>query len=57
VIQRVRGELNVDRLVAEGLQIRRGTFVARDAYLDAGHPWLISIGEDPGLSPRRWPAG
>jgi maltose O-acetyltransferase len=51
-VQRLRGELNVDRLVAEGLQIGRGTFVARDAYLDPGHPWLISIGEDSGLSPR-----
>jgi maltose O-acetyltransferase len=52
VVQRLRGELNVDRLVAEGLQIGRGTFVARDAYLDPGHPWLISIGHDSGLSPR-----
>ena len=52
MIQRVRGELNVDRLVAEGLQIGRGTFVARDAYLDPGHPWLITIGENSGLSPR-----
>jgi maltose O-acetyltransferase len=51
-LQRLRGQLNVDRLVAEGLQIGRGTFVARDAYLDPGHPWLITIGEDSGLSPR-----
>ena len=51
-IQRLRGELNVDRLVAQGLEIGRGTFVARDAYLDPGHPWLITIGEDSGLSPR-----
>jgi maltose O-acetyltransferase len=51
-LQRLRGELNVDRLVSQGLQIGRGTFVARDAYLDPGHPWLISIGEDSGLSPR-----
>jgi maltose O-acetyltransferase len=51
-IQRLRGELNVDRLVAQGLRIGRGTFVARDAYLDPGHPWLITIGEDSGLSPR-----
>jgi maltose O-acetyltransferase len=51
-IQRLRGELNVDRLMAQGLQIGRGTFVARDAYLDPGHPWLITIGEDSGLSPR-----
>jgi len=50
-LQRLRGELNVDRLVAEGLEIGRGTFVARNAYLDPGHPWLITIGEDSGLSP------
>jgi maltose O-acetyltransferase len=52
VIQRLRGQLNVDRLVARGLQIGDGTFVASDAYLDPGHPWLISIGQDSGLSPR-----
>jgi maltose O-acetyltransferase len=52
VVQRLRGQLNVDRLVARGLQIGRGTFVAHDAYLDPGHPWLISIGNDSGLSPR-----
>lgn len=51
-VQRLRGELNVDRLVAEGLEIGRGTFVARDVYLDPGHPWLITIGENAGLSPR-----
>ena len=52
VVQRLRGQLNVDRLVARGLQIGDGTFVASDAYLDPGHPWLISIGHDSGLSPR-----
>jgi maltose O-acetyltransferase len=51
-LQRLRGELNVDRLVAQGLEVGRGTFIARDAYLDPGHPWLITIGEDSGLSPR-----
>jgi maltose O-acetyltransferase len=51
VVQRVRGELNVDRLIAEGLQIGRGTFIARDVYLDPGHPWLITIGERSGISP------
>ena len=51
VLQRVRGELNVDRLVALGLQIGHDTFVARNAYLDPGHPWLITIGNYSGLSP------
>ena len=52
VVQRLRGELNVDRLVAAGLEIGHGTFVANDAYLDPGHPWLITIGKESGLSPR-----
>jgi maltose O-acetyltransferase len=50
-LQRLRGELNVDRLVAQGLEVGRGTFVARNVYLDPGHPWLITIGGDSGLSP------
>jgi maltose O-acetyltransferase len=50
-LQRLRGELNVDRLVAHGLELGRGTFVARNVYLDPGHPWLITIGDDAGLSP------
>jgi maltose O-acetyltransferase len=51
LLQRLRGEQNVDRLVAEGLELGRRTFIARTAYLDPGHPWLISIGEESGLSP------
>jgi hypothetical protein len=50
-LQRLRGELNVDRLVAQGLEVGRGTFVARNVYLDPGHPWLITIGDNSGLSP------
>lgn len=45
-LQRVRGEVNVDRLVAQGLELGRGTYIGRGVYIDAGHPWLISIGED-----------
>jgi maltose O-acetyltransferase len=50
-LQRLRGEQNVDRLVAAGLELGTGTFIARDVYLDPGHPWLITIGDDAGLSP------
>jgi maltose O-acetyltransferase len=48
---RLRGELSIERLVAEGLELGRGSFIARGVYLDPGHPWLISIGEESGLSP------
>jgi maltose O-acetyltransferase len=51
VLQRLRGEQNLDRLVADGLELGHGAFVARGAYLDSNHPWLISIGDDSGLSP------
>jgi maltose O-acetyltransferase len=50
-LQRLRGEQNVDRLVAAGLELGRGTFIARNVYLDPGHPWLITIGDETGLSP------
>jgi maltose O-acetyltransferase len=50
-LQRVRGEQNVDRLVAAGLELGREIFIARDVYLDPGHPWLIKIDDEAGLSP------
>jgi maltose O-acetyltransferase len=45
-LQRVRGEVNVDRLVAQGLELGAGVFIGQGVFLDAGHPWLISIGDD-----------
>jgi maltose O-acetyltransferase len=48
---RLRGEVTVERLVAQGLELGRETFIARGVYLDPGHPWLISIGSQSGLSP------
>jgi maltose O-acetyltransferase len=50
-LRRLRGEQDVERLVAEGLELGREAFIARGAYIDPGHPWLITIGEQSGLSP------
>jgi len=50
-LQRLRGEQNIARLVAEGLQLGRETFIARGVYLDPGFPWLITIDDQAGLSP------
>ena len=50
-LQRLRGEQSVDHLVAEGLELGSGTFIARNVYLDPGFPWLITIGDESGLSP------
>jgi maltose O-acetyltransferase len=51
VARRLRGEVNVDRLVAEGLRLGRDVYVAPTAYLDAGQPWLIEIGDETLVGP------
>jgi hypothetical protein len=44
--QRLRGEANIDRLVAEGLTLGSGVYIGRRVSFDSGHPWLIEIGDD-----------
>lgn len=44
--QRLRGEVDVDRLVAEGLRLGQGVYIGRGVYFDAGNPWLIEIGDE-----------
>lgn len=51
VLDRARGDLNIDRLVAQGLSLGRDVFVARGAYLDPGRPWLISIDDGSVVGP------
>jgi maltose O-acetyltransferase len=48
---RVRGQVAADRLVAQGLKLGRAVYVAPSAYLDAGHPWLIEIGDESLVGP------
>lgn len=43
VADRVRGHLTPERLVAQGLELGKGVFISRTAYIDPGHPWLITI--------------
>jgi acetyltransferase-like isoleucine patch superfamily enzyme len=42
-IDRLRGEPNLDRLVADGLQLGEHTHIGRPVYIDSLHPWLITI--------------
>lgn len=42
-IDRLRGEPNVERLVAQGLELGIGTHICRPIFLDRGRPWLITI--------------
>ena len=36
----------IDRLVAQGLELGSDVYIGRGVYLDAGSPWLISIGDE-----------
>lgn len=51
VADRVRGQLSPDRLVALGLELGEGAFIARTAYVDPGFPWLITVEAEATLGP------
>jgi acetyltransferase-like isoleucine patch superfamily enzyme len=51
VIDRIRGEPNIERMVAQGLQLGEGTHIAHPIYLDRLHPWLITIDDYATLAP------
>jgi maltose O-acetyltransferase len=48
---RVRGQLDRNRLVAQGLELGRDVYIAPTAYLDAGQPWLIQIADESVIGP------
>jgi maltose O-acetyltransferase len=50
LLQRLRGETSIERLVAQGLRLGSRARIDRGAYLDGGHPWLIDIGDESVLS-------
>jgi maltose O-acetyltransferase len=50
-ISRIRGDTDVDRLVAQGLQLGKNVFISASARLDEGAVWLISIGDDSVIGP------
>jgi maltose O-acetyltransferase len=51
IVDRLRGQLTPERLVALGLVLGERTFIARNAYIDPGWPWLITIGDQATLGP------
>ena len=50
-IDQLRGEPNIERLVAGGLQLGEGTHISHPIYFDRLHPWLISIEDYVTLGP------
>jgi len=51
-ILRLRGVDDPARLVRLGMKRGRGVFISDSAYIDSGHPWLLSIGEDSVIAQR-----
>lgn len=51
-IDRLRGVTDPAQLVRMGMQLGDGAFIAHSVYIDRGHPWLISIGDDSVIAQR-----
>ena len=51
VVDRLRGDPNLERLVAQGLELGVGTHISRPIYIDQLHPWLITIDDYVTLGP------
>jgi maltose O-acetyltransferase len=49
---KLRGEQDIAKLIAHGLQVGRSVYIARGCYFDPGYAWLISIGDHTTLGPR-----
>jgi Bacterial transferase hexapeptide (six repeats) len=50
-MDRLRGEPNLERLVAQGLQLGVDTHISRSLYIDQLHPWLVTIGDHVTIGP------
>jgi maltose O-acetyltransferase len=50
-MDRLRGEPNLERLVAQGLQLGADTHISRPLYIDQLHPWLITIEDHVTIGP------
>jgi acetyltransferase-like isoleucine patch superfamily enzyme len=51
VLDRLRGDPSLERLVAQGLTLGVGTHISRPIYIDQLHPWLITIDDYVTLGP------
>jgi maltose O-acetyltransferase len=51
LVDRLRGDAPLDRLVAQGMQVGVNTHIARQIYIDHVAPWLISIGDYSTIGP------
>jgi carbonic anhydrase/acetyltransferase-like protein (isoleucine patch superfamily) len=50
-MDRLRGEPNLDRLIAHGLELGVDTHISRPIYIDQLHPWLITIEDHVTIGP------
>jgi acetyltransferase-like isoleucine patch superfamily enzyme len=51
VLDRLRGDPTLGRLVAQGLELGANTHISRPIYIDQLHPWLITIEDHVTIGP------
>lgn len=49
--QRVRGQIDPERLVRRGLRLGDGVYIGPGVVIDPYHCWLVSIGDDSSIAP------
>lgn len=51
IASRARGDQDLERLVAQGLELGTGAYIAKPILIDPGFPWLVRIGAEASLGP------
>lgn len=52
LLARIRGEVVIDTLIKRGMTVGKNFHCMNGVWIDPGHAWLISIGDDVTIAPR-----
>lgn len=52
LLARIRGEAVIDTLIKRGMTVGKNFHCMNGVWIDPGHAWLISIGDDVTIAPR-----
>lgn len=52
ILYRIRGNIPTSRLIRDGMKIGKNFHRMNDVWIDPGHCWLISVGDNVTLAPR-----
>ena len=52
ILYKIRGTVSTDRLIRDGMRVGKAFHRMNDVWIDPGHCWLISLGDNVTLAPR-----